>query len=927
MTDFVFLPWVRTRIASLAAPPAAGRNRRRVHIGIQIVANGTPQGQPTYSDLELFGAGDLTVLAGAGITRIEPQPGSRLVEPNYFPHVEFVDADFPWRYSLDLRLTARATPWLALVALRSEEFTHLPRVGDGLERISLSTPATSLPDLSQAWASAHVQVDVTSGATSGPPLHAQMDQDPRTHFARLLCTRKLRDGTTYTLLLVPTFEAGRLRGLGRSEPADPWNAYAWSASTAGPLELPAYAQWVFTTSAAEDFESLVRRITPVDLDALASGSGLTLPSVRGGETGYYPGYLEPALRFVPEGALQTIGFDKRRQQFTTDGLTPRLVSTLNTAVADERRATSAPSPTDEDPLFTFPAYGHHAQPDVTLSAPAAGSTWSAPSWFSELNLDRRYRLAAGTGARVVRSQRQKFLAWCFEQVGDIVAANRSITQAKAGAALNEQILAKHISRLDPATAVTLAQPFHMVTKTGNERITLSAQLERDGLPDGVGSIEERRVLAKRPAAIKAPAGTRRARVGGLNATTFSAAVAASSATGSRAVSEGEAAAAAWARTVFPQVGLDLATPYLSAASVAAADSYQMRKVDTKAIATDVIGVAVAAPAQRVAATVRGISAAEAAALESIVRGPRIPEPVYSYVAKADRNLILPSVDQVPYDSASLLIENRRVIEAILAGCNSEISQELIWAEAAFDLRATVFARFWDRGAPLEDQAQDDIKAVHTWNAGLGSNGRQLTGTSLVFAIRGELIKRFPGIVVALNRQTLRGGQWNPNAGTDIPLLFWGSLGTDTMYFGFKIAAKTVQDAANEFFFIVHEPPGRYRFGLDLSTYATRNARRDLRAAPLPFPVAALGRAQVRVSTKAAAPVAPASAGPQSWDDLSWSHVQLTPADYVRFDLEIHAAAGDTGQWGPARHAASLASVLFQKPVRFVIPATKMLPHA
>ena len=51
------------------------------------------------------------------ISRVEPQGGLRGFEPNYMPFVEFVDADFPWRYSLDAGDPARIKPWIVLIAL------------------------------------------------------------------------------------------------------------------------------------------------------------------------------------------------------------------------------------------------------------------------------------------------------------------------------------------------------------------------------------------------------------------------------------------------------------------------------------------------------------------------------------------------------------------------------------------------------------------------------------------------------------------------------------------------------------------------------------------------------------------------------------------------------------------------------------------
>ena len=47
----------------------------------------------------LYGPGDLTGIERRAIVRVEPRDWITDYEPNYLPHIEFYDEDFPWRYT------------------------------------------------------------------------------------------------------------------------------------------------------------------------------------------------------------------------------------------------------------------------------------------------------------------------------------------------------------------------------------------------------------------------------------------------------------------------------------------------------------------------------------------------------------------------------------------------------------------------------------------------------------------------------------------------------------------------------------------------------------------------------------------------------------------------------------------------------------
>ena len=55
--------------------------------------------------------------------------------------------------------------------------------------------------------------------------------------------------------------------------------------------------------------------------------------------------------------------------------------------------------------------------------------------------------------------------------------------------------------------------------------------------------------------------------------------------------------------------------------------------------------------------------------------------------------LLPGLNQVPANSLSLVVPNRRFIEAYMVGLNHEMARELLWSGFPTDQRGTYFDRF------------------------------------------------------------------------------------------------------------------------------------------------------------------------------------------------------------------------------------------
>ena len=92
--------------------------------------------------------------------------------------------------------------------------------------------------------------------------------------------------------------------------------------------------------------------------------------------------------------------------------------------------------------------------------------------------------------------------------------------------------------------------------------------------------------------------------------------------------------------------------------------------------------------------------------------------------------------------ATLLQTNSRFVEAYLVGLNHEMARELLWRGYPTDQRGTCFASFWT-GA---DELVADLHQAAWRHGALGSHVRPELDGQIVFMVRGDLVRRYPGVV-------------------------------------------------------------------------------------------------------------------------------------------------------------------------------------
>jgi hypothetical protein len=906
MTFFTLLPNARTQLSAIARPPAAGGRRRQLTFGVEILADNTAiPGEPRLDvGAELLSAGDVIGLDARMVARVEPPTGATGFEPNYMPFVEFADSDFPWRYSFNTLTGTRIKPWVVLLALKPSEFEFLEQGDAPSQRIRITAPAASLPDLSQSWAFAHVHV--ARGEQLSNDLAALIATRPERHHARLLCLRRLEPNAAYTLALVPATEAGRLAGLGISELVEPFDRLAWDAATPAGLELPVYYQSRFVTSVLEDFELLARRLKPFRIEG---DSMVAVPAMAfAGKPGFYTGYSNPDASFEIQDALMRV--DRAVQPFNTDpDLTTLLKPTLEAVIAGEDVAPGEDGPDKEDPLVAMPPYGWRflRQKTVNVAEAQQGSV------VDRVNLDLKFRHAAGLGAETVRRNQERYARICWSQYRDVVAANLALARLKAARVITDVVVRRHVEGLPPEIVTLLAETVHDLATLPNG-VTPTELLMGAGVPLSFTSRSIRRVATKR--AVRR--GAERPRV--VVPMPYVPGV----------VADPPRLPRPPRYVMLPESKLGIAKLFGSDILVEGTPpppcGIFVHPIEIGPLAAAVSNLFISLPSRKANSQVGGLAVAEVEKLDPIMRAPVVSEPLVEALRVFESRSILRGLDALANNTVTVLRENRLLVEAFLLGANHEMNNELRWREFPTDMRGTIFRRFWDRKRPPDDPAGDDIPEIHRWGKPLGANSPPHDvdrDEALVILIRGDLIRKYGMILAILNRANSAG--YVRGQGVDYAPIFAGQLGNDACYFGFDITRETIFANMARYFFVLFEAPGRVRFGLDIASANVRRHRFDFSTAALQFPLRTLGR-------DATKPLLPAHlktgnqppAQPLRWDDLSWAHMQLDAANYLDVVGSAPGVTEAPDYWGSSRDSASIARSFWQKPVAAVIPAGRVL---
>ncbi|MER8186916.1 hypothetical protein [Kitasatospora sp. NPDC094015] len=267
--------------------------------------------------------------------------------------------------------------------------------------------------------------------------------------------------------------------------------------------------------------------------------------------------------------------------------------------------------------------------------------------------------------------------------------------------------------------------------------------------------------------------------------------------------------------------------------------------------------------------------------EPVMDCPDFPAAMALALKEAEPDWFLPGAAAIPEDRAVLLHANGPFIAAFMVGANDEINREMRWREYPTDLRGSPFTHFWPRPDGLAD-----IPPVHGWalDGALGSHLALDANGLDVLLIRGRLVRRYPGMVVAAV----------PPAAVQDPLLAPDSwvapimvlpMDERTCAYAFQLPAG---QSIHDWWIVLAENGHRLRFGYD--------------TAP------GIG------------------AGMTSWDELNWERVQAgafaslggMPQPEPLEEQEHPRTAGR------AWNSADVARVTLQRPFRLLRTARSLM---
>lgn len=278
-------------------------------------------------------------------------------------------------------------------------------------------------------------------------------------------------------------------------------------------------------------------------------------------------------------------------------------------------------------------------------------------------------------------------------------------------------------------------------------------------------------------------------------------------------------------------------------------------------------------------------------LDPVMASPRFNDPMWRALRDLGTEWLLPGLDRVPPDTATLVETNPAFVAAHLIGLNHEMMRELLWRQYPTDQRGTAFHRFWGR----RGTQPDDIGPVHTLKHGLANSLLAGQAGEAVLLLRSELLRRYPGAIVYLC-QAQPGADGLPALIDDPVTLpsFRGDLPPDVTVIGFPITPEALRASDKPWWFVIAQPPSEPRFGLDDATATT--------------------------------PLKPTSPNDLAWNHMSTDGKPASPTPFAPASpppLQGLLIAGLA--WG--QHAAGQAHLTYQHPVRVAIRAVDLLPPA
>jgi hypothetical protein len=938
-------------ISAVYAPDTLSSNlQSRVSLGVKLRLN---TGDETNKvQMRMLGPGDVTGFDSRQVIRTIPQHLTPEFEPNYFPAIEFDRPDFPWLFTpASANSKKQLRPWICLVVVPKQESILVADPNRPLPILKVKDTQTDLLDLSESWAWAHAQI---SGPLGVGGITQVLSKNSERCISRLLCPRHLKSNTSYYACVVPTFEVGLKAGLGQEITNEDYGKLepAWKKNVASAVELPVYYHWEFSTGAEGDFESLVwllerRELSTTEVgirDMLIKDLGAGLPDI--GIIG-----LEGALLASAPSPV-TISNDFQN----------KMSDLLNAA----ENLSSGDSIVDH--IVLPPIYGrwHAATRKITFDL-------TTPKWLRELNVDPRYRVAAGLGTLVVQENQEQLMAAAWEQVDEIERTNQILRQTQLARAASITIYQGHIKQMSPEKLFTITIPVssHVMMGKQPNSSTILHQAKQSILPRGTVSSQFRRMTRPRGPL---------ARHSGINSTALNwtnqlikrlnngELIVAPEDTEpdgmitiddvfkdlrdtdhdesifeklcritpdvlkSMLQSLSDSTGINYAKKIFGKIAIEQQrdTPPCEKEKPVAKPPLDLSQIKATLLTElDPNKTVIARLKKRL---IVSDSWNPEDPLEPVMAAPDFPTAMYKPLANLSQDWLLPGLENISPNTIALLRSNAKFIESYMVGLNHEMSRELLWRGFPTDQRGTCFRQFWDKRGhvpspttPEQRESLRDIKPIHLWerSSGMGENLESSSSSTdqISLIIRGDLLRRYPNAIIYIAK-----AKWVPKKDKDRNIVKDEN--------GEPVMVREPDNLEEEF------PIYQGTLNPDITLIGFNRDPQDIKGNDEIKDDAHAGWFVI-IQQQPTEPLfgldeTPSTADPNSWTwrDLSWKHVKVDGGDHIKLadglsDFNITNSKPDeptlTSAWSSNSNSSSLAYVTLQEPFRIAIHASDLLP--
>ena len=941
LPQYTFLSWYRKGLVNYintVDTPGTTGPQGMPSITFELELNDL-QTATVQQDIDIIGPGHIAGLNDKAIIKTFPQNGVKNAEYTNLAYLEFYEEDFPWRYTPAQADGNRLRPWVTLLVLKEGEFIINYGAASPLPYIDIPStigdaatpnPALDIPS-DNIWAWAHVQINRALQTDPNDPskhddltdeIDHMISSNPDIALSRLVCPRKLDAETNYTAFLIPSFEVGRLAGLGQDPSTTDVLSPSWTSSdlASGNKQMPFYYSWDFETGVDGDFESLVKKLEAKTVESLPQRT-LNIESLA---THFQTEITTNSPQNTATTKTLELGSALMPQIFTLD--TWPNASNADGVVQNEiindlnQNLGSIDASTTQDPIVNIPpTYGQHYVNNVNLSN---------PDWLAQSNTTPRDRAITALGAALVKKHQDTLMTHAWEKLGQVQEINKKIYQAQLGKEVNSQIFTKQLeTKTDEEFIAQTGNLQKKILDSNNATpTTLARQIKTSNLDASAtnsGFIKARRTggkvekkLAKQAKAFTA--NNQRPLVNEqlvfkLNKNQNFTEIQGSAPKASPyARAEDQSSFAALSNVTSNvhsnKAELDVTATKNTLSNALHPTNVLPKKVHHHIKLNNSNGHELTIPASDTIAP--------------ILAAPKIELPIYQYLVDVSQDFIIPDIKDLGNNFVALFEVDQSFVEKVMVGANHEMGKELLWRGYPTDQKGTCFNYFWDtRDNPNNSTPLEDITDIHTWGTStLGThNPNNPNITALV--IKGDLLQAYPNTVIYAHKgiyapnvtaptNTLSNAPIHSNlpslptpittTGSDRLLdsnisdqtlrypIFQARLSPNVLVLGFDLGVDELlgRTAPNQnptlpgWFFMFKERPGEPRFGLD-----------DAGSTPTL----------------------------NTWDDLAWQHLST---NYVDLSAPLIPTTLPRVNWNS--DAASMAHILYQSPILMGLHASKVI---